>query len=122
MKIGNKIQIGGIYWHIIRKPDLKDPETGEEITHGYRDLYKSEICINSDREIQQQFQTLLHEIKHCIRDSLGFHGGEEVDPQNEGYIEAECSLDHQVILQIIEWQKQDEIVPADYLHIIGAKP
>lgn len=105
MKIGKTIEIGGIVWNILFQKDLKNPETGEEITHGYTDDLLSEIRINQDLRPQGRILTLLHEIRHIISDSMGLHGQIEVNPHLECMIEFESLLWLQVIKQIMEWQK-----------------
>ncbi len=101
MIIKDKIQIG---------TKIIDIEFVENLVSDGDELYgdcnwgKCTIRINSSYPKQHQELALLHEIRHLIFDALGYRPDDEVKI-NEPLIIQQQIYDHQVMLQIIEWQK-----------------
>jgi Zn-dependent peptidase ImmA (M78 family) len=113
MIIKDKIQIMGVIWNIRFEKDPKCPLTDKEkeddptltdYPDGYNEHTIPEIVINSRYSKQIQEVIFFHELTHIIRTMHGFTGI-EIDPQDEIFIECEASSWHQIMLQIIEWQK-----------------
>jgi hypothetical protein len=103
MIIKDKIQIGGIWWTIKFVKELKDEDDNSLI---YGECRYSEYTINicSDYPKEKQEVALLHEIRHAINDTLGYRHNQKIK-LNEQLIIGSQHYDHQVMLQIIEWQK-----------------
>ena len=106
MIIKDKIQIGGIWWTIKFIKGLKDEEENC-LVYGLCEYSDYTISISSDYPEEKQEVALLHEIRHAINDTLGYTFNQKVKLNEKLIIESQ-HYDHQVMLQIIEWQKVSE--------------
>jgi hypothetical protein len=99
--IKDKIQIGGIWWKIKFCDELKDDDNDD--LYGQCCYSENIIKINTKYPEVKQELALLHEIRHAIHDMLGYAHDERVK-LGEQLIIGQQHYDHQIILQIIEWQ------------------
>lgn len=102
MIIKDKIQIGTRTFTIEYIPNLRDDENNE--LYGRENTGRGLIQINSDYPEDVQEQALIHEIRHIILEFCGYASVDKID-NDESFLERMENYDHQVMLQIIEWQK-----------------
>lgn len=82
----------------------------ENLVHDGDELYgdcnwgNARIRINKSYPGEHQELALMHELRHLIFDALGYRHDDEVK-LDESFIIQQQMYDHQVLKQIIEWQK-----------------
>lgn len=117
MMIKDKIQIGGLWWKIDfvkdlrftddeEKSDVVGDENKDEIIdiYGFCRYQDRTIEINTNFDETTQELTLIHELRHAVYDMLGITHEDDVKI-TERFIRSQQNYDHQIMLQIIEWQK-----------------
>ena len=68
-----KFKIKNQTWEIIKVPTNEMPYIGEEkLYFGLTKYLEQEIYINSELSVQQERQTLIHELTHAIMEVYGF--------------------------------------------------
>ena len=98
MIIKDKIQIAGLIYEIKQMP----PDSVELNSGSANGLHSFQNCIISMSDQQKEI-TLLHELTHAVNDTLDV-SFKDINC-DERYVESFSRIWHQVILQIIKWQK-----------------
>jgi Zn-dependent peptidase ImmA (M78 family) len=104
MIIKDKIQIAGLTYEIRQvHPDCIELNSGN--ANGLHSFQNCIIFLNESLSEQQKEITLLHELTHAVNDTLDV-SFKDINC-DERYVESFSRIWHQVMLQIIEWQKEN---------------
>jgi len=98
MIIKDKIQIGGVVWDILFE-DLSDADA-----FGITDFDNAKIRIDKNTKKDMIDESFWHEILHIIHRFAGHPMGSEMHHDHR-LVDAETPIAHQIMSQIIEWQK-----------------
>lgn len=106
MIIGDKIQIGGVWWSIKIIEHLKD--AGESV-NGLCDFDAHEILLDKLLDVESERRENLieehfwHEILHVVHRKAGY-GYKDDMKHDHVLVDAETPILHQIMNQIITWQ------------------
>jgi len=79
---------------------------GADECYGRYDFADCLIQINSSYSEELQEMALLHELRHIIWTLLGYYNEDKVE-LGESFIIQQQHYEHQILIQILEWQKGD---------------
>lgn len=99
MIIKDKIQIGGSTWTII----IEDLDVAE--SRGICIFDKHEIRLHNNENKEVITETFWHEILHVVHRLAGYPGGSTMS-HDHTLVDSETPILHQIMNQVIEWQKK----------------
>lgn len=102
MIIKDSIQIMGTTYKIEFKDEVRSESGQSCFALAFEDEEK--IQIDKNNLDQHSESSLCHELVHLMLDSIGIHFNEEIK-HNEQFVEQFSGLMHQILIQIIDWQK-----------------
>lgn len=94
----DNILIGGVVWEITIE-DLDDAGA-----YGITEFNKCKIRLHKSDKPEMIEAHFWHEILHIVHGHAGYYQGKEMI-HNEHLVEAETHILHQIMTQVISWQK-----------------